>query len=148
MSFTGGSFNSIDEKGRLVIPAKFREELGEKFMLVKGFDKCVSIYTNEQFNRILERLNEMPTSDATTRRPVRHIVGFAEECECDKLGRIIIDQPLREYANLQRDVFVTGLVNRVEIWDREEYAKYERESEDADNSEKVSLEEALKTLKI
>ena len=146
MFFEGGSFNSIDEKGRLVVPAKFREGLGQTFKLVKGFDKCIAVYTKERYEMMLQRLEEMKTSGPEGRKLVRHIIGCAQDCECDKQGRILIDQTLREYAGLKKDVFVTGLIDRIEIWDTEEYKKYEREGGNADYEHDEFLENALKLL--
>ena len=128
MFFYGGYASAMDAKGRLVIPAKFRADLGEDSMLVKGFDKCVYIYPREQFEKVVSDLNLLRASSAESRSLSRHILGAAADCQFDAMGRITVPKSLRDYANLQKDIVVSGVNNRIELWERSEYEKYESEN--------------------
>ena len=107
--------HSLDEKGRLIIPAKFREDLGENFVITRGLDNCLFAYPLVQWKTIEEKVKELPTSQAETRAFVRMFFSGAVEAELDKQGRIIIPQHLREHARIERDVYVIGVSTKVEI---------------------------------
>ncbi len=112
-----GSFNhSIDAKGRVTIPAKFREDLGDKFVITRGlFGQCITAYSYERWQPIYEKLMNISLTDKLGMQVQAWILGNANECEVDKMGRILIPQPLKKLVGLGKDVTVSGLGNRVEI---------------------------------
>lgn len=115
-----GEFNhSVDAKGRVIVPAKFRELLGEKFVVTKGFDKCLSVYGLEDWASLQEKLSLMPMVSSDARILRRMIVGSAAEAETDKQGRILLPSPLRMYAGIEKEAVVIGNIDHVEIWSRE-----------------------------
>lgn len=127
-----GEFNhTVDAKGRLIVPSKFREKLGESFVITKGFDRCLSIYDMENWTGVQEKLAQMPmlTEDARTIR--RMMVGSAAEAECDKTGRVLIPAPLREYAGITKDAVLIGNIDHIEIWDKEAWIKAQEIDADA-----------------
>lgn len=129
MSGLYGSYNhSIDAKGRLFIPAKLREDLGETFYVAMGADGCLSIYSEESWARFTEKFESLPYSKAKALRP---LFANAAKCEPDAQGRILIPQKLRTYAALVKDVTVIGVSKRAEIWSAERWAEQE-EKESAD----------------
>ena len=121
--------HSLDEKGRLIIPAKFREDLGENFVITRGLDNCLFAYPLSQWKVIEEKVKELPTSQAETRAFVRMFFSGAVEAELDKQGRIIIPQQLREHARVERDVYVIGVSTKVEIWAKEIWDNYANQAE-------------------
>lgn len=122
--FYGDSFVTIDTKGRMVIPAKFREELGENFILMRGFDLCVNIYPAERFEKLKESFVQMKTSDESYRIMSRRLLGSVQEAEVDAQGRLSISQPLREFARFKKDIHVLGTGDHIELWDKDEYDRY------------------------
>lgn len=136
--FSGEYYHSIDAKGRLIIPAKLREELGDKFVITKGYDdNCLSILTIEAWEELEKKLALVPKNNKAGQKLVRYFTTGASKCEVDKQGRVLVDQKLREHAGLDREVVLAGVLERVEIWDK---AKYE-----AENSE-IDLDEAMSSL--
>lgn len=119
--FYGEYKHSIDAKGRLFIPVKLREELGEKFMLSKGLDKCVCIYPMEAWNEFTEKLEKLPV--AKERRIRRYFYSGAYECSLDAQGRIILSQMYRDFASLEKDVVIVGNRSHLEIWSEAEWNK-------------------------
>lgn len=117
--FLGTYRNSIDSKNRMTVPSKFRDQLGGKCMLTKGFDECLYIYTMADFEEMAAKLAALPQSDADFREFIRDFFGNSEYCELDSQGRILIPQNLREYANISKDLVTTGAMNKVEIWSAE-----------------------------
>lgn len=116
--FSGEYNHSIDEKGRLIIPSKFRFELGEKFILTRGLDGCICIYPMSEWEALEEKLRGLPLTNKNSRLVTRFLVGGAVTCELDKQGRILIPGPLREHAGLTKDVVLAGTLERIEIWDK------------------------------
>ena len=116
--FMGEYSHSIDTKGRLIIPAKFRELLGEEFVLTKGLDGCLSIYPMDEWNAFEEKLKALPLTNKNARTFSRFFVAGATVCELDKQGRILVPATLREFAGLEKDVVLTGSLNRIEIWSK------------------------------
>lgn len=116
--FMGEYSHSIDEKGRLIIPSKFRFELGEKFVLTRGLDGCLCVYPQSEWNILEEKLRSLPLTNKNARTITRFLVSGAAACELDKQGRILVPNALREYAGLEKDVVVTGNLERIEIWDK------------------------------
>lgn len=129
--FIGEYQHSIDAKGRIIIPSKFREELGFKFILTKGLDNCLFIYPMEEWRSFEEKLKQLPLTSKDARAFVRHFFSGAIECEVDKQGRITIPQNLRDHARIEKDVVAIGVSTRVEIWDKDEWERY---NDDADLS--------------
>ena len=115
-------YNSIDEKCRMIIPAKHREVLGYRCVLTKGIDPCIDIYSFSAWEKFMEKLSAIPTSDSEGRQFVRHFFANACECEIDKLGRIVIPQELRVYAGIERELVTVGVMDKVEVWSK---AKWE-----------------------
>jgi len=114
--------HTLDTKGRLIIPAKFREVLGEEFVISKGMDGCLFVYDNAGWTAFEEKLQAMPISRKDTRMFVRHFLAGAAEVEVDKQGRILIPSVLREFAGLEKDVVLVGVLTKIEIWDKDRYA--------------------------
>lgn len=119
--FTGEYTHSLDAKGRVIMPAKFREELGESFMLTMGFDGCICVYSNEEWMAFAEKLRTLPELRREARQTIRHFVARAAKCEVDKQGRILIPQKLREYAGLTKDIVFVGVLSKIEVWSRERW---------------------------
>lgn len=126
--------NSIDIKSRMIIPAKFRDELIPKCILTKGLDNCLYIYPMEEWKKFQDKLSTLPVSDAKARAFVRYFYGSAVECEIDKQGRMTIPQNLKEYAKIEKELVTLGVMNKVEIWCKDEY-------ENAENGEKLEPSE-------
>lgn len=124
----GAYSHTIDAKGRLIIPAKFREGLGERFVVSKGFDGCLQAYDPESWKDIEEKLKELPQFKKEARDIARFFLGGAVEAEIDKQGRILIPATLRQYAGLEKDVTLVGSGSKVEIWDSAKWNKAEPES--------------------
>jgi len=129
--------NTLDPKGRVIIPAAFRYDLGDRFILTKGIEKCLYIYPEKEWLELVERLKKaMPSSKEANRKALRFFSSNATECEIDKQGRILIPQHLREYAFLSKELLFVGSLNKVEIWSSELY-------EDADAEEVGAMLEEM-----
>ena len=122
--FYGEYQHSVDAKGRVIVPAKFREGLGEKFIVTKGLDNCLFAYSPEEWGNLETKLKSLPFTDKDVRAFVRFFFAGATECEVDKQGRILLPQNLREYAGLEKDIYVIGVSTRVEIWDKAKWENY------------------------
>ena len=118
--FTGEYNHSIDAKGRVIVPSKFREQLGEEFVVTKGLDGCLFVYPKSEWEGIEEKFRGLPTN-AETRRFMRFFFAGAATCEVDKQGRILIPSVLREFAGLEKDVVLVGVLSKIEIWDKQSY---------------------------
>ena len=118
----GENAHTIDAKGRFFIPAKFRYDLGENFVMTKGFDGCLSLYPMENWKVLEEKIKELPM--AKSKDLQRFFFSAAEVCTVDNQGRALITQRLREYAGLDKDITVVGVSGRAEIWDADKWAKY------------------------
>ena len=116
--------HTIDQKGRLIIPSKFRESSGYAFVVTKGLDGCLFAYDYTGWTGFEEKLKDLPMNNPNTRQVVRFFLAGASEIEIDKQGRALIPQNLREYAGLSKDVVLIGAGNRFEIWDREKWNTY------------------------
>lgn len=118
-----GEFNhSIDAKGRLIIPSKFREDLGENFVITKGLDGCLFLYPDSEWKIFEEKLRTLPLTNKDARIFTRFFLGSAVDGGLDKQGRVLISSALRNFANLEKEVVLVGVLDRVEIWDK---AKWE-----------------------
>ena len=116
--------HSVDAKGRLFVPAKLREELGEAFYVTLGLDHCLSVYTETGWQAIVEKYNALPISQS---RKIRFLFANAAKCEPDKQGRFLLPTELRDYASIRQNVVFIGQGTRAEIWDAEAYEALERE---------------------
>ena len=131
--FIGEYRHTLDEKGRLAIPAKLRySKVGEEeyWVATKGFDHCLFVYPKNEWNQIVDKLNKRLTlTKKEDRSFLRMFVSPANEQAVDKQGRIAISQSLREYADVQKEVVILGAINRIEIWSEENWNKYKEENE-------------------
>ncbi|PKM86269.1 MAG: cell division/cell wall cluster transcriptional repressor MraZ [Firmicutes bacterium HGW-Firmicutes-12] len=127
--FTGEYQHGIDEKGRMIVPAKFREVLGEMFMITKGLDSCLFVYPQTEWKILENKLKNLPFTNKDARAFARFFFSGAGECETDKQGRILINGNLREYAGIIKDVVIIGVGGRIEIWAKEIWEKYSQETE-------------------
>lgn len=122
-----GEYNhTVDTKGRVSVPAKFRNELGDLFVMCKALDKCLWVYPLEKWEKVSSQIQSLPMSKNATRFS-RLILGSASECSPDKQGRINIPMSLRQYANINKDVTIVGLSSKIEIWDSELWDKFNEE---------------------
>ena len=119
--FMGEYGHTIDAKGRIIVPVKFRESLGDNFIIIKGLDNCLFVYTNEEWQRFEEKLKTLPLTNKNARTFTRFFLAGAADVELDKQGRILIPSVLREFASLQKDVVFVGVGSRIEIWSKESW---------------------------
>ena len=114
-----GEFNhSIDEKGRLIIPAKLRDDLGENFVICNGLEGCLFVYSQEEWSKFVAELETLPRMSKDARIYKRYFFGSASAGTFDKQGRVLVPTPLRKSANLEKDVVLVGVQDHVEIWDK------------------------------
>ena len=116
--------HSLDVKGRLIMPAKLREDMGEKFIITKGLDGCLFGFSQTEWSNFDEKLKTLPLTNKNARDFVRFFLSGAIECEIDKQGRFLIASNLREYANMEKDVVIIGVGTRLEIWNRNKWKAY------------------------
>ena len=109
--------HTIDAKGRMILPAKFRDELGSCFVLAPGLDTCLCIYPKERWDALIAKLQKLPFTNRSVRKVMRHLIGRGTEMECDRQGRILIPSHLRTFAQLKKDVRIIGTGPIIEIWD-------------------------------
>jgi len=135
--FLGEFSHTIDDKGRLTLPSKFRTDLGHGVVVTRGVDKCLFVFTMAEFQKLADRIGSMPMTQAEAREFSRHFFSGASDVELDKQGRILIPQNLRDYAGMNGDVVVVGVNQRIEIWDAKVWpeirASFERNA--ANNAE-------------
>ena len=122
--FFGEYEHSIDAKGRVIIPAKLRDALGEQFIITKGLDECLFVYPLDQWEAFQEKLQALPLNQPSARAFVRFFFSGATEAELDKQGRVMLPANLREYGSLEKEIVITGAGNRLEIWDKEKWETY------------------------
>lgn len=122
--FMGEYLHSIDNKGRLILPAKFRDELGDTFIATKGLDNCLFVYTRTEWAILEEKLKKLPLAKPEARAFVRFFFSGAAELDCDKQGRVLLPANLREHAGLEKDVVVIGVSTRIEVWDKTAWEEY------------------------
>ena len=128
--FMGEFHHNIDEKGRLILPSKFRNELGDKFIVTRGLEKCLYVYSMEDWNKIVAKLKTLPFTKKDVRIFIRSFFSGATECEFDRQGRINITSPLVSYADLQKECVVIGANDRIEIWKKEKWDDFFNENSD------------------
>ena len=129
--FMGEYEHSLDAKGRLFLPAKFREQLGERFVITKGLDNCLFVYTRQEWKLLEEKLHKLPLAKKEARAFVRFFFSGATEAEPDKQGRVLLPQSLRTHAALEKDVIVVGVASRIELWDKAKWEAYTAASDEA-----------------
>lgn len=135
----GEFHHNIDDKGRLVIPTKYRDELGETFVITRGLEKCLYVYSEKEWQNLVEKLNQLPFNKKDARTFIRTFFSGATVCEFDKNGRINITSPLVCYAGLTKACVIIGVNNRLEIWDEDAFNDFLNNTSD-------SIEEIAETL--
>ena len=126
----GEFHHTIDEKGRIIIPSKFREELGNNFIITRGLEECLFIYSMENWNKITSKLNSLPFTKRDARSFTRFFLSGATAAEFDKQGRINITSPLVSYAELKKECVIIGVGDRLEIWSSEKCNNFYEENKE------------------
>ncbi len=142
--FIGEYEHSLDTKGRIIIPSKFRDKLGEEFVMTKGLDNCLFVYPKSEWNVFEEKLKTLPLTNKDARAFIRFFFAGASECNLDKQGRVTIPANLRKYSKLDKDSIVIGVSTRIEIWSKDEWEDYN----DDDNLSYESISEKMMELGI
>ena len=134
--FSGMYHNSIDSKGRIIIPSKFREGLGIRFMLTKGLDGCLFLFSTEEWDAFVAKMKAAPVSSKEGRAFSRYFFANAVECEPDKQGRLTIPPILRAHAGINKDLVTIGVDTRIEVWSKKSWENYNNRPElDTDSIE-------------
>lgn len=120
--------HNLDQKGRITVPLKFREDLGDKFYVCRGLDNCLTLYSEEKWQEVIVKVSSLPTAKAKSVQ--RFIFPGATDVEPDKQGRILLPASLREYASIDKEAIVAGVGDRAEIWNVETWRKYNSEQDD------------------
>ena len=132
--FMSQYYHTVDAKGRLIVPAKYREQLGDEFVITKGLDGCLFVYGNADWEILEKKLTSLPVTNANARKLTRFFLAGATVCEVDKQGRILLPANLREYAGIDKEVVSVGVFSRVEIWSKERYL----ENNDFDDMDEIA----------
>ncbi len=127
--FIGEYTYKIDDKKRLAVPVKFRDELKKKAVITRGLDRCLFLYSFEEWQKIAEKISTLPVGQHDGRSFSRIMLSGAMEVEFDSLGRILVPDYLKEYASLKKETVVAGLYNRIEIWDKKTWEDYKNKTE-------------------
>ena len=125
--FIGEYEHSVDVKGRIIMPSKLRENIGEKFIITKGLDKCLFAYSKSEWANFEEKLKTLPLTNKNARDFVRFFLSGAVECEIVKHGRFLVPSNLRTYANIDKEIVIIGVGTRLEIWNKESWTNYSSE---------------------
>lgn len=125
--FIGEYRHTIDEKGRLSVPKKFRNELEKGLVITKGLDGCLFVYTNIEWEKMSEKLRSLPLTNKNAREFKRHMTSGAMDTEIDGQGRVIVPEYLRTFAGIKKNVVVAGVSERIELWDEEVWNTHEKE---------------------
>ena len=129
MMFMGEFHHNIDDKSRIVLPSKFREELGDTFVITRGLEGCLFVYSMTEWNNIVQKLKQLPFTKKDARAFLRFFLSGASESQADKQGRIAIPSTLVSYANLTKECVVIGVNDRLEIWSNESFSNLFKENE-------------------
>jgi MraZ protein len=129
--FMGEYQHKMDNKGRVIIPAAFRDELSEKFVVTRGLDNCLFVYPMHEWSILEEKLTSLPITSKDSRTFVRFFFSGATQCQLDKQGRISLPSNLRGYADLEKQIVIIGLANRIELWSHERWDEYIDTAEDS-----------------
>jgi len=127
--FIGEYRHTIDIKKRLALPAKFRKELGKTIIITRGLDNCLVVYPSKEWQMVSDKLGKLPASQLEARGFARIMLAGAMAVELDRLGRILIPEYLKTYANLKKNVVICGLYNRLEIWESQNWETYKKKVE-------------------
>ena len=119
--------HSLDAKGRLIMPAKLRDDMGEKFILTTGLDGCLFGFSMSEWEKFEDKLKALPITNKNARNFVRFFLSGATECELDKQGRFLISSNLRNVATLEKEVVIIGVGTRIEIWNKDKWEEYNSE---------------------
>jgi len=142
--FYGEFTHTLDEKNRLIVPmrlrGKIRETFVEKFIITKGLDNCLFLFTVDEWRLFENKIKALPLTGKDARAYTRHLFSGASECTIDKQGRISIPLYLKNYAKMRKDVIVIGVMNRIEIWSRENWISYSKNTERSVNEIAEQLE--------
>lgn len=132
--------HNLDNKGRLIMPSKLKEDIGEKFVITKGLDGCLFVYSQNEWKLFEEKLRTFPLTNKDARALMRFFLAGAIEAEIDKQGRFLISSNLREFANLEKEIVIIGVLTKIEIWSKDKWLKYSQdENKTADEiAEKMS----------
>ncbi|HLR35265.1 MAG TPA: division/cell wall cluster transcriptional repressor MraZ [Tissierellales bacterium] len=122
--FIGEYQHTLDNKGRIIIPSKLREDLGDNFIITKGLDNCLFVYPNSEWKILEEKLKGLPMTNRDARAFVRFFFSGATECTLDKQGRVLLPSNLRKHSKLVKDAVIIGVSTRIEIWSKEEWNSY------------------------
>jgi MraZ protein len=122
--FIGEYQHTLDSKNRVIMPSKFREKLGDSFVMTKGLDNCLFIYSSKEWEIVEDKLKSLPMTNKDARAFVRYFFAGACECDLDKQGRILMPNHLKDYAKIDKDLVIIGVSTRIEIWSREEWNKF------------------------
>lgn len=120
----GEYYHSIDEKNRLIIPSKIRSELGNTYIITRGIDKCLFIYSLNEWQKVVDKLSTLPFTKKDARNFSRFLLSGASKGEFDKQGRIVLTSQLMSYANLTKDVVIIGVNERLEVWNKSDYEEF------------------------
>ena len=142
--FMGEYRHRLDAKNRMIIPAKFREELGDTFVVTKGLDGCLTVYTQEHWSKIVTELEQLPSTKADARKYIRSLMSKAQECEFDSQGRIQLPQVLVASAEIEKNCAVIGAADHVEIWAEDKWEAYEEAASDSFEAIAESLTEFMR----
>ena len=142
--FIGEYQHTLDSKGRIIIPSKFREELGDEFVITKGLDNCLFVYPKDEWKIVEDKLKSLPLTNKDARAFIRFFFSGASESMLDKQGRVVIPSNLREHSKIDKDAVVIGVSTRLEIWSKEEWEGYI----DEDNLSYDSIAEKMAELGI
>ncbi len=140
--FMGEYNHTVDAKGRVIVPSKFREQLGEEFVVTKGLDGCLFVYENSEWKALEEKLHTLPLTNANARKFSRFFLAGATTCEVDKQGRILLPAVLRDFAKIEKEAVLVGVGSRIEIWSKESWIEtnsYDDMEEIAENMEGLGI---------
>lgn len=138
--FIGEYEHTVDAKGRVIMPVKLREEMGERFIVTKGQEGCLFAYSQNEWKNFEEKLKSLPSyTNKNVRDFIRYFLSGAVECELDKQGRFLIPSNLRNHAMLDKDVVIIGVGTKIEIWDKQEWKRYS-------NDDSISADEIAENL--
>lgn len=129
--FLGEYLHAVDTKGRVAVPAKFRAQLSSGAVITRGLDGCLFVFPKGEWESLAGKLMELPLSQANSRAFVRLMLSGASDVEFDTQGRVLVPEPLRSYARIEKKVVITGLFNRIEIWDDAAWSAYKKKTEKA-----------------
>ena len=131
--------HSLDAKGRLIMPSKLREDIGEKFIITKGLDGCLFAFSIEEWKNFEQKLRSLPISNKDARAFSRFFFAGAMDCEIDKQGRFLISSNLREFAGLTKEVVIVGMDSRIEIWSKDKWQKCDEDISADEIAEKMEM---------